>query len=123
MYKKVLETINKFNLIENGDKIVLGVSGGPDSISMLNILQDIRKDEKIELNFEIVVAHINHMIREEAKEEELYVKAYCYKNDIEFYSKSIDVKKLANNIELYLIYYKPPFQLHMYNLQYLLLDN
>jgi len=96
MYKKVLETINKFNLIENGDKIVLGVSGGPDSISMLNILQDIRKDEKIELNFEIVVAHINHMIREEAKEEELYVKAYCYKNDIEFYSKSIDVKKLAN---------------------------
>ena len=42
------------------------------------------------------MAHINHMIREEAKEEELYVKAYCYKNDIEFYSKSIDVKKLAN---------------------------
>ena len=43
-----------------------------------------------------MVAHINHMIREEAKEDELYVKDYCEKKDIEFYSKSIDVKKLAN---------------------------
>ncbi len=96
MYKKVLETINKYNLIENGDKLVLGVSGGPDSISMLDILNKIRQDNEIKLNFEIVVAHINHMIREEAKEDELYVKNYCKKNNIEFYSKSIDVKKLAN---------------------------
>ena len=35
---KVLKTIKKYNLIENGDKIVLAVSGGPDSIAMLNIL-------------------------------------------------------------------------------------
>ena len=97
MKNKVLETINKYNLIENGDKLVLGVSGGPDSISMLHILDKIRKDIKIKLNFEIVVVHINHMIREEAKEDELYVKNYCDKNNIEFYSKSIDVKKLANN--------------------------
>ena len=93
---KVLETIKKYNLIENGDKLVLGVSGGPDSISMLDILNKIRQDNEIKLNFEIVVAHINHMIREEAKEDELYVKNYCKKNNIEFYSKSIDVKKLAN---------------------------
>lgn len=96
MYKKVLETIKKNNLIENEDKLVLGVSGGPDSISMLDILNKIRQDNEIKLNFEIVVAHINHMIREEAKEDELYVKNYCKKNNIEFYSKSIDVKKLAN---------------------------
>ena len=96
MKKKVLETIKKFRLIENGDKLVLGVSGGPDSIAMLNILNEIKNDEKINLDYEIVVAHINHMIREEAKEDELYVKDYCEKKDIEFYSKSIDVKKLAN---------------------------
>lgn len=96
MKQKVLETINKYNLIENGDKLVLGVSGGPDSISMLNILNEIRQDNKINLNFKIVVAHINHMIRDEAKDDELYVKEYCNKNNIEFYSKSIDVKKLAN---------------------------
>lgn len=96
MKNKVLKTIKKFNLIENGDKIVLGVSGGPDSISMLNILNEIKNDKEILLNFEIVVAHINHMIRKEAKDDELYVKKYCEKNHILFYSKSIDVKKLAN---------------------------
>ena len=94
MKKKVLETITKYDLIQNGDKLVLGVSGGPDSISMLSILNEIKKDKTIE--FEIVVAHINHMIRKEATEEEKYVKEFCEKKEIEFYSKSIDVQKLAN---------------------------
>lgn len=96
MKNKVLETIKKYNLIENGDKLVLGVSGGPDSISMLNILNEIRQDDKVKLNYEIVVVHINHMIRKEAVDDELYVKEYCDKRNIDFYSKSIDVKKLAN---------------------------
>ena len=43
---EVLKTIKKYNLIKNGDRIVLGVSGGPDSIAMLNILNDIRNDKK-----------------------------------------------------------------------------
>ena len=42
MLEKVLNIIKKYNLIKNGDKLVLGVSGGPDSICMLNILNDIR---------------------------------------------------------------------------------
>ena len=97
MKNKVLETIKKYNLIEKGDKLVLGVSGGPDSIAMLNILNEIKMDEKIDLNFNIVVAHINHMIRKEATEDEKFVQDFCKKKDIEFYSKSIDVQKLANN--------------------------
>ncbi len=92
MIKKVLETIKKYNLIENGDKIVLGVSGGPDSITMLDILRQLREG----LEFEIVVAHINHMIREEAIEDEKYVQEYCKKNNIECYIKRIDVEKIAN---------------------------
>ena len=94
MKNKVLETIKKYNLIANGDKIVLGVSGGPDSISMLDILNNI-KNEKL-INFDIVVAHINHMIREEAIEDEEYVQNYCAKNNIECYVKRIDVQKNAN---------------------------
>ena len=96
MKNKVLKTIKKYNLIENGDKLVLAVSGGPDSIAMLNILKELR-EEQSKLNFEIVVAHINHMIRKEAKEDEEYVRDYCEKNKIQFYSKSIDVQKMANN--------------------------
>lgn len=96
MKNKVLNTIIKYNLIDEDDKIVLGVSGGPDSICMLNVLNDIRIDKNIKLDFNIVVAHVNHMIRKEATEDEKFVKNFCKKKNIEFYSKSIDVQKLAN---------------------------
>lgn len=100
--KKVINTIIKYNLIKNGDKIVLAISGGPDSICMLNILYDIQrkvcqKSASLLANFDIVVAHVNHMIRKEAIDDELYVRDFCVKKGIEFYSKSIDVQKIANN--------------------------
>lgn len=97
IYSKVINTIKKYNLIENGDKIVLGVSGGPDSICMLNILNDIRNDKKLHIEFDIIVAHVNHLIREEAKEDEEFVREFCEKINVLFYSKSIDVQKVANN--------------------------
>lgn len=93
MKGKVLDTINKYKLIEDGDKIVLGVSGGPDSISMLNILNEIKNEQLIK--FEILVAHINHLIREEAGEDEKYVQNYCEKNNIECYIKRIDIQEVA----------------------------
>ena len=94
---KVLETIKRYNLIENGDRLVLGVSGGPDSIAMLNILNDIRNDKKLHIEFDIIVAHVNHLIREEAKDDERFVKDFCKRINVPFYSKSIDVQKVANN--------------------------
>ncbi len=87
MKNKVLQTINKYNLINSNDKIVVGVSGGPDSISLLHILNELKQ----ELNFQIVVAHINHMIRKEAEEETEYVYDFCNKLGIECYIKRIDV--------------------------------
>lgn len=95
MKEKVIQTIKKNKLIINGDKIVLGVSGGPDSISMLDILRKIKEENIIQ--FDIVVAHINHLIRKEAVEDEEYVKKYCEKNGIECYIKRIDVQELAQN--------------------------
>ena len=100
MKEEVLKTIKKYNLIESGDKLVLGVSGGPDSISMLNVLREIAEDETIDLKFQIVVSHINHNIRKEAKEDEEFVKKYCDENNIKFFSKSIDVEKIANNSKI-----------------------
>ena len=94
--EKVEKTILKYDLIENGDKIMLGVSGGPDSMCMLNILKDLQNTNLKKLNYEIIVAHVNHMIREEAIEDEKYVEDYCKKNNIEFYSKSIDIPKIVN---------------------------
>ena len=93
MKEKVLKTIKKYNLIENGDKIVIGVSGGPDSIALLNVFLEIKKENIV--NFDMVVCHINHMIREEASEDEEYVLKFCKKYDIEFYSKKIDIQKIS----------------------------
>lgn len=97
MKEKILKTISKYEMIKSGEKIVLAVSGGPDSIFMLDILNKIRNDQNINLNFDMVVCHVNHMIREEAEEDEKYVINYCDKNNIQCYVKRIDVKKYANN--------------------------
>ncbi len=91
--EQILNTIKKYNLIEKKDKIICGVSGGPDSICMLDILRKIKE----KLDFEIIVCHVNHMIREEATDDEKYVENYCKENNIKYYVKRIDVKKYANN--------------------------
>ena len=93
MESKVLKTIKKYNLIEENDKIVAAVSGGPDSLSMLDILLKL----KDQLNIDIIVAHVNHMIREEAIDDEEFVKSYCDNNKIKCYIKRIDVINYANN--------------------------
>ena len=95
MIEKVLNTINKNKLIQENDTIIAGVSGGPDSICMLDILLKIKNSKKI--NFEIIVSHINHKVREEADNDQKYVEDYCKKNKIKYFSKRIDVKKYANN--------------------------
>lgn len=89
--KIVIETIKKNNLIESGDSIVVGVSGGPDSITLIDILIKAQN----EINFKINVAHINHMIREEAIEDEKYVENYCKIKNIPCFIKRAEVEELA----------------------------
>lgn len=64
----------KKELIEcEPNKIIVGVSGGQDSIALLAILNILSHT----LKFEIVACHINHGIREESKNEEIYVRELC----------------------------------------------
>ena len=93
MKEKVINTIIKNNLIQNGDRLVLAVSGGPDSLAMLNVLLEIKKDKKIDFDF--VVAHVNHMIRKEAVDDEDFVRDFCKENAISFFVKRVDIPKLA----------------------------
>ena len=95
MKQKILQTIKKYSLIENGDSIVIGVSGGPDSICLLHVLNELKN----ELNFKIYVAHINHMIREEADLETEYVKEFCNKIEVDCFVKRIDVVKIATELK------------------------
>lgn len=89
--EQVYNSIKKYNLIEKGDRIVVGVSGGPDSICLLHVLNSLKE----KLHIEIFVAHINHMIREEADLETKYVQDFCKKLGIECFIKKIDVEAIA----------------------------
>lgn len=68
----MLETFKYLeNLLVDGDTVVLGLSGGPDSMCLLDILLKIKK------NINIVAAHINHNIRKESDQEVEFVTKYC----------------------------------------------
>ena len=88
---EVLKTIKTYNLINKGDKIVIGVSGGPDSICLLHVLNSLRQ----ELEIELYVAHINHMIRKVADDETKYVQDFCKNFGIECFIKKEDIIRLA----------------------------
>ena len=61
MINKVKTFVIENNLIQNGDKILVALSGGPDSVCLLNILHELRDF----FNIEIGAAHVNHMLRGE----------------------------------------------------------
>ena len=86
----ILNTIKKYNLIEPNDTIIVAVSGGPDSMCLLDNLIELKQELQIK---KIVVAHLNHMIREEAKSETVYVQEYCKNKEIECYVKFVDILK------------------------------
>lgn len=94
--EKVLNTISKYNMIQSGDGIVIGVSGGPDSMTLLNILNNLKE----KLNIKLYVAHINHSIRKEADEETEYVKEFCKKIDVEFFAKKVKVEEIAKELKI-----------------------
>jgi tRNA(Ile)-lysidine synthase len=92
MVKKVLDTIRKHNLIKNGDILVVGVSGGPDSICLLHVL--FKLSEELKIN--IAAAHINHMLRgEESDSDQKYVESICDKLRIKLFAKAFDVEQIA----------------------------
>ena len=89
--EKFLNTIKEHNLINSGDKIVIGVSGGPDSITLLTCMNKY----KDKLGCEIIVAHVNHLIRKDSTDDEKYVEKICENSQIKFYKKRIEILKLA----------------------------
>ena len=68
------------NNLELGDAIVVGVSGGPDSMALLYILNEFKE----KMNLRLICAHVNHNTRKETIKEEEYIREYCKKNKIIF---------------------------------------
>lgn len=90
------ESLKKHSLLKKKDKLILGVSGGPDSMGMLYQFWKIYKDYKLKL----VCAHFNHGLRAEADREEEFLRGICAKLGIKFISEKKDVQSFFNGDSL-----------------------
>ena len=89
--KKVCEYIKLNNLLDKNDNIILGVSGGADSVCLLYIMNEL----KSEYNLDITAVHINHMIRETAGRDEDFTRNLCEKLGIKFVSHKTDCPAIS----------------------------
>ena len=93
---KVRETIIANKLIEKGDAIIVGASGGPDSQFLIYALMELRK----EMDFTIILAHLNHLHRKEADFDESLVEETSQKFDLDFRKKSASMDDYAKKYGL-----------------------
>ena len=85
-----IEIINKLNKLSD-EYIVIGVSAGPDSMALLNLVKNNCQKK-------IICAHVNHNVRKKSEEEENYLKSFCEDNDIIFERMKIN-NYTENNFE------------------------
>lgn len=90
MEKKFLENLKQFNFKKN-TSILLAVSGGEDSVTMLDLFSKYK--DMFDLN--LFVCHFNHSLRKEADFDENFVKNLSIKYNLKFFSKKEDVEKFS----------------------------
>lgn len=89
--RKVKNTIEDYQMLSPNDVVIVGVSGGPDSIALLHILNLLKEDYSLTL----FVVHLNHMFREEAREEAQYVADLAEKWGLGYKIFERDIPKLS----------------------------
>ena len=95
LFREILNINKKYNLIESNDIIVVGFSGGPDSVFLVEILKKLKNF----INFKIYLVHINHLLRgEDADSDENFSFEYAKKNNLEIFIKRIPVKEIAKEV-------------------------
>ena len=94
MLSIALDTINKYSLISRGDKVIVGVSGGADSMALLDVLCELRNT----LGIFVIAVHVNHCFRgKDADDDQKFVEAYCKKVGVPCESFKINVSEIAKN--------------------------
>ena len=92
MLRKVEQFIDQWEMLSENDVVIVGVSGGADSVALLLILDELRKNRK----FSIHVVHVNHGIRgADAAHDESYVQQLCEARGISFSCVRVDVPVYA----------------------------
>jgi len=96
MEDRILKNLTEHKLINKGDTIIIGASGGPDSQFMIFILDKLKE----KLGFDIVLAHLNHLHRKEASLDEDLVRKTAKKLGLEFNSRSRSMDDLAKKLKI-----------------------
>ena len=95
LFREILKVNKKYNLIEINDIIVVGFSGGPDSVFLVEMLKKLKNF----INFKIYLVHINHLLRgEDADSDEKFSIEYAKKNNLEIFIKRIPVKEISKEV-------------------------
>ena len=93
MIAKVRGTINKYNMISEGDTVFVALSGGADSVCLFFVLRDLSD----EMGFNLEAIHVEHGIREgESLEDAEFVKALCEKHGINLHIYRVDAPSFAD---------------------------
>ncbi len=88
MEKRVCKNILEHKLIVPGDNVVIGLSGGPDSMALLHCLIKAREN----MEFNIIAVHINHGVRgEDALADQLFVERQASELNITYYTKNVNM--------------------------------
>ena len=82
-----LDTIRQYNMINKGDTVAVGLSGGADSMALFHLLYA----NKEKLDIKLIALHVNHGLREESREEETFIIDYCKKLGVECVVKHLDM--------------------------------
>lgn len=91
MKDRVKRTILNHDLIKAGDRILVALSGGPDSVALCHLLLSLRED----LGFHLACAHLNHSLRPSADEEAAFVEKLCREAGLTCYIRKLPIAELA----------------------------
>lgn len=94
--KRVVETIDRYEMFEPGDRVLVGVSGGPDSMALLHILSLLSP----RCNIQLTVAHLHHGLRPGAADDEAeFVKKAARSLNLPYYTRKADLRNLKGSVE------------------------
>lgn len=96
MISKVRSVLTAQNINCKNSTIVVALSGGADSMSLLHALVVLSK----EFNFKIEACHINHCIRQEADSDEQFVKEFCEKLNVKLYVFKVNIPEIAGKLKI-----------------------
>ena len=90
--KKIRDYIEKYHMLNKGDRVVLGLSGGPDSVCLFFVLLALKK----EYGLDIHALHVNHCIRgEDADEDQAYVESLCQEFQVPLKVLRVDIPAMV----------------------------